>query len=334
MNSILAGTRTAEVLCMRETDSGTERKCLEILRILRESRDPMGAKHLSERMAQQGFVLSDRAVQYYLHHLDELGFTRKVGNRGRVLTNLGIAESESALVGDRIGFVISKLERLAFRSTLNPQTCTGDVAYNLSYVPDEDLDTACRAFDQVAAAEIGFFGTYTVTTNDPRIPEGHAGLLTVCNITLDGIFQHHGIPVRMAYGGCLGHIGGAPHGFLHLMSYQGTTLDPLQLFISADMASIGRYIATGDGVTLANIRNIPDPAVPSAEEIMESLRKNGFHLPVAVGSKILKIPMEPYQSSIVIYSGMNLVGGAYECGIRMKTEIGAGTIPISRILSG
>jgi hypothetical protein len=30
---------------------------------------------------------------------------------------------------------------------------------------------------------------------------------------------------------------------------------------------------------------------------------------------------------------MNLIGRAYESGIRMKTEIGAGTIPISRFLS-
>lgn len=319
---------------MRETDPGTERKCLEILRILRDSRDPMGAKHLSERMAEQGFVLSDRAVQYYLHHLDELGFTRKIGNRGRVLTNLGISESESALVGDRIGFVISKLERLAFRSTLNPVTCTGDVAYNLSFVKNEELDAVRSAFDEVVSADIGFFGTYAETENDPRIPKGHTGLITVCSITMDGIFQHNGIPVRMAYGGCLNHIHHKPEGFHQLIGYKGTTLDPLQLFLSAEMASIGRLIQSGDGVALANIRNIPSTAVIKAEEIMCELRKNDFHLPVAVGSGILNVPIDPYQSSIVIYSGMNLIGRAYECGIRMKTEIGAGTIPISRIISG
>jgi len=31
----------------------------------------MGAKRLSELMAERGFVLSDRAVQYYLRYLDE-----------------------------------------------------------------------------------------------------------------------------------------------------------------------------------------------------------------------------------------------------------------------
>ena len=41
----------------------TERKYIEILRILKEHRDPVGAKRLSELMAERGFVLSDRAVQ-------------------------------------------------------------------------------------------------------------------------------------------------------------------------------------------------------------------------------------------------------------------------------
>ena len=333
MNYTQAGIRIAEVLFMRETDPGTERKCLEILRILRESREPMGAKHLSERMGEQGFILSDRAVQYYLQHLDEMGFTRKVGNRGRVLTNLGIAETESALVGDRIGFVISKLEKLAFRSTFNPKTCTGDVVYNLSFVKNDDLGAVCNAFDEVTGANLGFFGTYMVTDNDPRIPKGHTGLMTVCSITMDGVFQHRGIPVKMAYGGCLNHTGGNPDGFLHLISYIGTTLDPLQLFISAEMTTIGNYIRSGSGVALANIRNIPTVAVPYATEIMEALRENGFHLPVTIGSETLRVPVDPYQSSIISYSGMNLIGRAFECGIAIKTEIGAGTLPVSKFLS-
>jgi repressor of nif and glnA expression len=85
----------------------TERKYIEILRILKEHQEPMGAKRLSELMAERGFVLSDRAVQYYLRYLDEMGFTQKVGNLGRILTPYGMAETESALVGERIGFIIS-----------------------------------------------------------------------------------------------------------------------------------------------------------------------------------------------------------------------------------
>ncbi len=77
----------------------SERKSIEILRILREHREPVGAKRLSEIMAERGFVLSDRAVQYYLSYLDEQGFTRKIGNKGRILTPEGHTETRPHALG-------------------------------------------------------------------------------------------------------------------------------------------------------------------------------------------------------------------------------------------
>ncbi|HOL41493.1 MAG TPA: winged-helix domain-containing protein, partial [Methanospirillum sp.] len=72
----------------------TEHKYIEILRILKEHREPMGAKRLSEMLAERGYVMTDRAVQYYLRYLDTRGFTEKVGNQGRILTPAGIMETD------------------------------------------------------------------------------------------------------------------------------------------------------------------------------------------------------------------------------------------------
>jgi repressor of nif and glnA expression len=113
----------------------------------------MGAKRLSELMAERGFILSDRAVQYYLSYLDTMGFTEKVGNQGRILTSAGREETDNALVDDRIGFIISKLERLAYRSTFDPATGTGDVAYNLSIVKEDSLEKITKSFDEVVSSE-------------------------------------------------------------------------------------------------------------------------------------------------------------------------------------
>jgi repressor of nif and glnA expression len=179
----------------------TEHKYIEILRILKDHQEPMGAKRLSEILAERGYVMTDRAVQYYLRYLDNRGFTEKVGNQGRVLTPAGIMETDRALVDDRIGFVISKLERLAFRSTFDPDTATGDVAYNLTIVPDEILEPVCERFDKVRDAGCSFFSGYSFLDRDPRVPSGYTGILTVCSITMDGVFQHNGIPVKVAYGG-------------------------------------------------------------------------------------------------------------------------------------
>jgi repressor of nif and glnA expression len=309
----------------------TERKYVEILRILKDHSEPMGAKRLSELMADRGFVLSDRAVQYYLSYLDAMGYTEKVGNQGRILTREGMAESENALVEDRIGFVISKLERLAFRSTFDPLTGTGDVAYNLSTVPEEQLEGVCSAFNEVRQKKLGFFSSYHIVDRDPRIPAGSVGIMTICSITMDGVLQRRGVPVRMAFGGRIAVEGGEPREFLDLIGYRGTTIDPLQLFISAGLTTISSVVEGSRGTVLANVREVPVAAEKQVTELSAQMRNCGFIYPVSMGTSLYNLRPDPYRLSLVAYSGMNFIGNAVERGYRIKTEIGAGNISFSKI---
>jgi repressor of nif and glnA expression len=311
----------------------SERKVMEILRILKEHHEPMGAKRLSELLAEHGYVLTDRAVQYYLRYLDEQGFTRKVGNTGRVLTPLGISEIESALVDDRLGFIISRLERLAYRSTFDPASGTGDVAYNLSIVPEADAENVGDSFNQVIQSGYGFFSGYTRIDKDPRIPSGHIGFITICSITMDGVLERMGIPVRVVYGGRLEISKGKAIRFLDLIRYRGTTINPLQLFISAGLTSVHPLIVTGSGVGLVNIRTVPIPAAGTVQEMIPLMKDCGFRFPLAMGNELLNLPPDPYRLSVVSHSGMNLIAHGVELGYSIKTEIGAGTIPFSRIKS-
>jgi repressor of nif and glnA expression len=310
----------------------TERKYIEILRILKEHREPVGAKRLSELMAERGFILSDRAVQYYLSYLDSMGFTEKVGNQGRILTQEGFQETDNALVDDRIGFVISKLERLAYRSTFDPSTGTGDVAYNLSVVPEESLDRIRAAFDEVVKAGCGFFSSYRIIDNDPRIPHGSAGIITLCSISMDGVFQRNGIPVKMAYGGRLEIIEGTPKRFVDLIGYRGTTIDPLELFISSGLTTINSYCRTGSGITLANVREIPSSAARQVKDTIRQMKQCGFVFPVSMGNQVFNLPHNQYRLSIVAFSGLNFVGNTAEQGFDIKTEIGAGNIPFTKVM--
>jgi len=310
----------------------SERKCLEILRILKEHHDPIGAKRLSEMMSERGFVLSDRAVQYYLSYLDDLGFTKKEGNKGRVLTEMGLAETDSALVEERIGYVISKLERLAYRSTFNPETDTGNVAYNLSIVPDEEEEKVRNAFDQVIKNELGFFSSYMVTNNDPRIPDGEVGFITLCSVTMDGVLLHRGVPVKIAYGGTLELKNNKPASFRSLIGYKGTTEDPLSLFISAGLTSVGKICKTGTGMALANIRYVPRSAEGIVSETASMMRNCGFLFPVAMGVEIFNFTPDQYHTSVVSYSGMNTIANAIEQGCSIRTEIGAGNIQFSKVI--
>ncbi|MDV2481535.1 DUF128 domain-containing protein [Methanoculleus sp. Wushi-C6] len=309
----------------------SERKYLEILRILTESHEPLGAKRLSEKMGERGFVLSDRAVQYYLQYLDEMGFTEKIGNRGRILTEAGVAESERALVDERLGFIISKLELLAFRSTFDPETGSGNVAYNLTFVREEDLSGVTAAFDEVARAGYGLLNTYRIVDADPRIPDGHVGIMTACSVTLDGVLQKAGIPARLEYAGRIAIDQSGSAGFLDLIGYRGTSVDPLHLFISAGLTSISRLATTGSGVALANVRAVPAAAQDRVAEIIARMTESGFGFPAGGGIGEFNLPKHPYRLPVVTFSGMNMVGNAMERGYPIRTEIGAGTVPFDKI---
>lgn len=311
----------------------TEHKYIEILRILKDHQEPMGAKRLSELLAERGYVMTDRAVQYYLRYLDTRGFTEKVGNQGRVLTSSGIMETDRALVDDRIGFVISKLERLAFRSTFDPSSATGDVAYNLTIVPDEVVEPVLKLFNRVRDAGCSFFSGYSILERDHRVPQGHTGVLTVCSITMDGVFQHNGIPVKVAYGGTIEMKEREPVRFIDVIGYQGSTVDPLQLFIGAGLTSINNYIDTGNGSLLANVRQIPGGAEEKAQSLIVRMQDCGFRFPLTMGKgRIFNLLTDPHRVSLVSFSGMNSIGCAVEAGYNLRTEIGAGTIPFSRIV--
>jgi repressor of nif and glnA expression len=307
----------------------TERKYIEILRILKEHQDPVGAKRLSELMAERGFVLSDRAVQYYLSYLDTMGFTKKIGNQGRILTRAGFDETDNALVDDRIGFVISKLERLAYRSTFDPATSTGDVAYNLSIVPTDSFEKVKSAFDEVVKAGCGFFNSYRVIDHDPRIPSGSVGFITICSISMDGVFQRNGIPVKMAYGGRLEIEQGTPKQFKDLIGYRGTTIDPLELFISSGLTSISGFARTNSGIALANV---PCSAKKNVEETIRLMNGCGFVFPIAMGNQVFNLPVNPFRLSIVAFSGLNYIGNTVEHDIEITTEIGAGNIQFSKVM--
>ena len=63
-----------------------ERKALAILRILNDSREPLGARIIARRLKDHGIELGERAVRYHLKLMDGQGLTRLVGRDGRLVT--------------------------------------------------------------------------------------------------------------------------------------------------------------------------------------------------------------------------------------------------------
>jgi len=77
-----------------------ERKVFSILKILHDSQGVLGARIIARRLKDVGIELGERAVRYHLKLMDERGLTQLVGRNGRVITESGIEELESAFVRD------------------------------------------------------------------------------------------------------------------------------------------------------------------------------------------------------------------------------------------
>ena len=185
-----------------------QRKLIEILRILYENHEPIGARLIADRMNERGYPLGERGVRYHLRILDERGLTRRQGYDGRVITDQGIDELNNALVGDRLGFINTRIEKFIYDTTFDLKTGQGKVITNTSIIDKKDLERALKILKDVVndgfsiRPYIKIIEEGTVTS-DIKIPQGKIGIATMCSITIDGILMKSGIPVNTRYGGML-----------------------------------------------------------------------------------------------------------------------------------
>ncbi len=110
----------------------TERKVVSILKVLSESSEPLGSITIARELARYGVFLSERAVRYHLRITDERGYTQPLGRDGRMITPQGLEELKKALAPEQVGFILEKLELLAFHTTFDPQKRTGQIPINTS----------------------------------------------------------------------------------------------------------------------------------------------------------------------------------------------------------
>ena len=140
-----------------------------------------------------------------------------------------------ALIGDRFGFVISRIEEMAFRTTYNPETGDGVVAVNISYFDKDDLETVIDVISYTAHSGYMISPRVRIFEEDEELifmPPGKIGIATVCSVTFDGLLLKAGIPVEPSYGGILQIENRKPARFLDLISYSGTSIDPIKIFMN------------------------------------------------------------------------------------------------------
>ena len=301
-----------------------ERKELAIMRILSDSPEPLGARVIAHNLKDYGFELGERAVRYHLKLLDERGLTYLVGRRdGRGLTEKGTEDVKSAMVIDKIGFSISKIETLSFQTTFSCETRSGMVPVNVSFFPQEQFSRA------ITTMKFAFKAGYCVSDlvavapegqhlGEVTVPQGKTGLATVCSITYNGVLLKAGIPMDSRYGGILELRNRKPLRFVELIDYTGCSLDPSTIFIKAGMTSVREVVRTGDGKLLGNFREIPSICRSMVEEIIVGLKNAGIQGLMAMGDTsepVCEMPVEQNKIGLVLIGGLNPVAAAEEAGI-------------------
>lgn len=315
-------------------DSQVQRKLIEILRILHENKEPIGARLIADRMNERGYAIGERGVRYHLRILDERGLTKRQGYDGRVITEQGINELKSALVGDRVGFIINRIEKLIYDTTFDLKTGQGTVIINTSIIDKNDFDKTMEIVRHVIyngypiSPYIKLIDEGTVTP-DIEIPDGKLGLATMCSITVDGILLNNGIPVTPKYGGILEIKNRKPVHFEELIEYSGTSIDPMRIFMDKKMTGVLPAVDTGSGKLLANLREIPVSAVSEAEKILATVmdaRIGGIVEIGEPGKSVLNAPVVTGKVGVVVYAGTNAMAAVEESGIDVTTY------PISTIM--
>ena len=305
----------------------SQRRLIEILRVIESAGSPVGARAISDSLSSRGYDLGERAVRYNLKILDGLGFTRKEGYSGRVLTPLGSRELGCALVGDRIGFVNTRIEEYMFRTSFDPQTGRGDVIANTSLVneADEDkiLDMMKRTYNAgYSISRRGLILREGESLGGIDVPKGSLGIATICSITLDGMLLKKGIPVLTSFAGLAQVRDGQTIGFIDLIAYAGSSLDPIQVFMRRRATSISAAISSGSGTVLANVREVPAGAEERVRKLLDEFRAAGFAGLVKIGQEsepLLGCPVGPGKIGIAFYAGVNGVVAAEEMGAGVRT---------------
>lgn len=324
------------------SEEKVQRLVFEILGILKEKEDegPVGARVIAKELGKRGFKIGERAVRYHLRLLDEKGFTEKAGSlEGRILTEEGKEEIKHALVGKRVGFVIGKIEELIYKMSYDIKTGKGTIIVNVSLLDARELKKALAVMKKVIDAGYAPSPLIKIAREgekiaEVRVPNGKVGIATVCSVTIDGLLAKAGIPVSPKFGGVLEVEKWKPKRFTDAITYQGSSLDPLEVFASRKMTSYLNVIKVGSGRILANLREIPMLARGSAQDIVNQAKKkglNGVLVLGAPGEPLYGLPVDVNRVGIVVVGGINPLVAAEESGITVETKTMETTLGIAEM---
>jgi HTH-type transcriptional regulator, global nitrogen regulator NrpRI len=310
----------------------TDRKMMEILRILADRDEVLGAKTIAEELKKKGYDLGERAVRYHMRILDEKGYTERIGYAGRQITNKGLKELEKGLIYDQVDFIFSKFEDMIHQTTLNSADGTGKIIVNTSsFIYEKSIMELLKTVFAKGLA----VSNYVKFLDTPKKDE-EVKLVTVCGTTIDGMLLGNGIPVIPKYGGIVQVEDYVPKRFTELISYKKTSMTPLEAFTEKNMTSVLKVIEEGNGTIPANFRLIPKSARKNALKLFKDLEKIGISGILKIGKggeSVLGIPVDKNMVGIAITGGISPLCAAKEAGYKVNIKLAENNLDFKEMQS-
>ncbi|MBN1881907.1 MAG: DUF128 domain-containing protein [Deltaproteobacteria bacterium] len=307
-----------------------ENRYLAIMKILQDSPKPVSSFVISSQLSAMGHKVGPRSVRLSLQYLDDCGYTEALGRKGRIITDKGRRELLSARIFERVGFMSTKIDQMTYRMSFDLTSRTGTVIMNTTLIDKERFTDAIPLIQSVF--EKGFSMGELLTLFGPgrragtvAVPEDSVGIGTICSISLNGVLLRHSIQTHSRFGGLLEFEEGAATRFLQIINYDGTTMDPMEIFIKSGMTDYTGTVTSGDGIIGASLREMPADSrelVLNLEHEMRRIGLGGYHTVGLPGNTLMEIPIPDGRIGAVVMGGLNPVAILKEWDIPIR-HVGA-----------
>ena len=247
--------------------------------------------------------------------MDDEGLTEYSEKHGRFITRKGIEELEASRVYEKVGFLNARIEQMAWQMDFDVRTQKGSVIINISFIRKEDIGRAVELIMPVFKTGFSMGQMVRLYEEGEQIgnhyvPQGYIGLGTVCSFTLNGVLTKAGIPVQARFGGLLQIENSKPTRFVEIINYDGTSIDPLEIFIQSGMTDLSEFAETGSGRIGANLFEVPGDARRQTARIIGRLEKLGLGNVLKLGYSehpLLEIPISVGRAGGIAVGGLNPV---------------------------
>lgn len=310
-----------------------------ILTVLKTQNRPVSSAKITQLLSLSGLGFSERTVRFYLKEFDQAGFTVADGRKGRRITEAGLAELQSFQITQSPGYLSAKIDQMIYSMNFDLPMRSGTVVINTSLVDPYQLESCIQKVCDVFSKGYGMGKLMTLigpgeTIGELTVPAGKVGFCTVCSITINGILLKHGIPMTSRFGGLLKLKDGKAFRFVEMIHYDGTSIDPLEVFIRSGMTDYHGAIEKGNGLIGASFREVPGESRQRLINISERLEGIGLGAIMELGlpgQPLLEIPVSHGRVGAIIVGGLNPIAILEEREHRVFSRALSGLIEYERL---